>query len=111
MQVYKKLNDQRHAAPAAESNDGQKEIGLTFTTKQSWLLVIGILIFFGTLLFFGYQDWQRQRQMSQEFEEHLRNMPISKTDEEKNGARTFLSAIRVWPGKSTLPAKNESVRI
>jgi hypothetical protein len=89
MQISQKLNDQNQAARTPASTDNQKDAGLTLTTKQSWLLVTGILIFFGTLLFFGYKDWQRQRQMSREFEQHLRNMPISQADEEK-GARNFL---------------------
>lgn len=83
MQTSLKLNEQRQAIQAAESNDHRKEeAGLTLTTKQSWLLIIGILLLFGTLLFFGYKDWQRQSQMSREFEEHLRNMPVSKATQE-----------------------------
>lgn len=86
MQTSQKLNEPRQAARAAESNDHRKEAGLMLTTTQSRLLVIGILILFGTLLFFGYKDWQRQRQMRQEFEEHLRAIHTSKADEEKGSA-------------------------
>jgi hypothetical protein len=110
VQMSKKFDDKRQPAQAAESNDDQKEMGLTLTTKQSWLLVIGILILFGALLFFGYKDWQRQYRMRLEFEEHLRNLPTSKADEEK-GARTFLSAIRTWTESPHSPQNMESVRI
>lgn len=81
MHVSKKLEDKRQAVQAAEADDDQKEIGLTLSTKQGWLLMIIILILFGTLLFFGYKDWQRQRQMRQDFEEQLRNIPTSSADE------------------------------
>jgi hypothetical protein len=60
--MSKRIYDYGQFAQATESDDDQKEIGLTLTTKQSWLLFIIILVFFGTLLFFGYKDWQRQRQ-------------------------------------------------
>lgn len=83
MQTSQKLDEPRQAARAAESNNHQKEAGLTLTATQSWLLVIGILILFGALLFWGYNDWQRQREMSQEFEKHLRSLPISKANEEE----------------------------
>jgi hypothetical protein len=83
MQMSKKNDDRSQTAQALVTDDDQKEIGLALTAKQGWLLMISILIFFITLLFFGYKDWQRQRQMSQEFEEHLRAIPTSKADEEK----------------------------
>jgi hypothetical protein len=48
---------------------------------QSRLLIIVILVFFGTLLFLGYKDWQRQYQLRQKFEEHLRSIPTSSAEE------------------------------
>jgi hypothetical protein len=75
MQMSKKIDDRRQSPEAAESNNNQKETGLVLTTRQGWLLVIGILILFATLLFFGYQDWQRQYRIRLEFEEHLRSFP------------------------------------
>ncbi len=109
--MSKKLDDQRQSAQAAESDYDQKEIGLTLTTKQSWLLVISILIFFGTLLFFGYKDWQRQRQMRQEFEAHLRAIPTSKADEEKRERGLSCPQYACGRGSPYVPQNMESVRI
>ena len=75
MPMSKKTDDRCQSTEAAESNNNQKETGLVLTTRQGWLLVIGILILFATLLFFGYKDWQRQYRMRLEFEEHLPSFP------------------------------------
>jgi hypothetical protein len=111
MQMSKPEDDKRQAAPTTESDHARKESGLILTTKQGWLLTSIILIFFGTLLFFGYKDWQRQRQMSREFEEHLRAIPTSKVDEEKGERGFSLPQYACGRGSPHAPQKTESVRI
>ncbi|MCI0695735.1 hypothetical protein L0337_27495 [candidate division KSB1 bacterium] len=109
--MSKKDDDKRQAVLTTESDNARKESGLTLTTKQGWLLTIIILIFFGTLLFFGYKDWQRQRQMRQEFEEHLRTIPTSKADEEKRERGLSFPQYACERESPNFPQKIESVRI
>jgi hypothetical protein len=111
MQMSKPNDAKRQTVAATESDHARKESGLTLTTKQGRRLTIIILIFFGMLLFFGYKDWQRQRQMRQEFEEHLRAIPTSKADEEKRDTGLLCPQYAYGLESPRPPQEIESVRI
>lgn len=80
----KMMQAEKKSISIAETNAQAEKAGRFSTARRGWLLFILVLIFFMTMLFFGYKDWQRQQQLRLEFEEHLRSLPTSSLSEYKN---------------------------